>query len=817
MTLRQVFRGLFQFPTFTLVVLATLAIGIGANAAIFSVVQGVILKPLPFPNSEDLVVVDHTAPGVNLTSAGIAPFLYFTYREDGKTLQNAGVWRTDTVSVTGLAEPEEVVALAVTQELLPVLGVQPQLGRVFSQADDTPGSEDTVILTAGYWRQRFGADRSVIGRRIQLDGTPTTVIGVLPDSFRFLDRKPLLVLPMRFDRSKTFLGNFSYQAIGRLKPGVTITQANADLARLVPMAIQRFPPFPGFSAQMFSEARLTPDLRPLKEDLVGEISKVLWILTGTIGLVLLIACANVANLMLVRAEGRQQELAIRSALGAGWGQIAREILAESLVLGVLGGIIGLGLAYGGVQLLIALAPANVPRLDEIAIDGGVLLFTLAISIVASLLFGLLPVLRFANPRIAMALRAGGRTATEGRERHRVKNALVVVQVALALVLLISSGLMIRTFYALSKVDPGFVLPEHLQTFRISLPESQVKEPEQVVHVQQAIADKIAAIPGVTSVGLISTLPMDGTGRMDPIFAEDRTYGEREIPPLRRFKFIQPGVLKTLGIPIRVGRDLTWTDLYEKRMVGLVSESLARDLWRTPQAAIGKRVRFSSNDPWREVVGVVGDSRDDGLSQPAPKIAYFPSLMENFSGDKIAVNRSLAFVVRSQRAGSSALVNEVSQAVWSVNPNFPLAAVRTLREITDKSMARTSFTLVMLAIAGAMALLLGVAGIYGVISYSVAQRTREIGIRMALGARHGEVTRMFVWRGVQVAGIGIVCGLLAAAGAMRFLASLLFGVAAFDPGTYAAVSAGLIAAAALASYLPALRITLIDPVAALKSE
>jgi putative ABC transport system permease protein len=817
MSFRQVFRGLFQLPTFTLVVLATLAIGIGANAAIFSVVQGVVLKPLPYPDSENLIVVDHTAPGVNLTSAGIAPFLHFTYLEDGKTLQNIGTWRSDTVSVTGLAEPEEVVALAVTQSVLPVLGVQPRLGRVFSRADDTPGSEDTAMIVAGYWRQRFGSDPSVIGRRILLDGKPTTVIGVLPDSFRFLDRKPMVVIPLRFDRSKTLLGNFSYAAIARLKPGVTIAEASADLTRLVPIAIQRFPPFPGFTAKMFEEARLAPALKPLKDDFVGEISKVLWILTGTIGLVLLIACANVANLMLVRAEGRQQELAIRSALGAGWGQIAREILVESVTLGILGGLLGLALAYGGIRLLIWLAPANLPRLDEIAIDGGVLAFTFVISILASLLFGLIPVIRFANPRIAMALRAGGRTATEGKERHRVKHALVVLQVALALVLLISSGLMIRTFYALSHVHPGFTAPENIQTFRVSIPESQVKDPVQVVRVQQSMAEKIAAVPGVTSVALISSIPMDGNNRMDPIFAEDRAYREQEIPPLRRFKFATPGALKTLGTPIVTGRDFTWTDVYEKRPVGMVSENLARELWTTPEAAIGKRIRFSSTEPWREIIAVVGDTRDDGLNKPASATAYFPSLMANFSGDETAVNRFLAFVVRSDRAGSSAFVNEISQAVWSINANFPLANVRTLKEIADNSLASTSFTLVMLGVAGAMALLLGVAGIYGVISYSVAQRTREIGIRMALGARHGEVTRMFVWRGVRVASIGIACGLVAAFAAMRLLTSLLFGVSAADPLTYAAVSAGLVAAAALASYLPALRITLIDPVAALKAE
>jgi predicted permease len=626
-----------------------------------------------------------------------------------------------------------------------------------------------------------------------------------------------MLLPMQRDRSKTFLGQFSFQALARLKPGVTIEQANADTARMVPIALDAFPPFPGGSKSMFVEARLSPVVKPLKKEVVGDIGSVLWVLMGTIGMVLLIACANVANLLLVRADGRRQELAIRAALGAGWGQIARELLMESMIFGLLGGAAGLALAGGALKLLVAMAPANLPRIENISIDDTVLWFTLAVSLFSGLLFGLIPVLKYAGPQLAPTLRAGGRTLSQSKERHRARNVLVVVQVALALVLLIGSGLMIRTFQTLRHVEPGFTKPEQVQTLRISIPGTQVKDDVQAVRAEQAIIDKIGAIPGVTSVAMTSLVPMTNSGWHDAIYAEDRPSEEGKMPKLRLYKFASPGLIKTMGNPLIAGRDFTWTDVYEKRHVAMVSENLARELWREPGAAIGKRIRDGLNGPWREVVGVVGDERDDGVNQKAPTIVIWPTLMDNFSGNKSFVWRNLAYVVRSGRTGSSGFLSEISQAVWSVNPNLPLADVHTLQEIYNKSLARTSFTLVMLAIAGAMALLLGVVGIYGVISYSVQQRTREIGIRMALGARKEELMRMFVGQGLRLAVIGVACGLVAAVGLTRLMTSLLFEVNPTDPLTFGLVALGLVAAAAVASYLPALRATGVDPLEALRAE
>jgi putative ABC transport system permease protein len=544
---------------------------------------------------------------------------------------------------------------------------------------------------------------------------------------------------------------------------------------------------------------------------------VLWVLMATIGLVLVIACANVANLLLVRTESRQHELAIRVALGASWGQMARALIVESVTLGALGGVAGLALAYGAVRLLAAIAPANLPRLNDISIDGPVLLFTVAVSLLAGVLFGAIPVIKYAGPHLAPALRSGGRSLSQSRERHRVRSTLVVVQVSLALLLLIGSGLMIRTFQTLRNVQPGFTRPEEVQTLRFSIPGTQVKDPIQVVRMQQNILDKIAAIPGVSSVGFTTKLPLDGNGWHDPIYAQDHVYAETQIPPLRSFKVISPGLVKAMGNTMIAGRDITWTDVYEKRPVALVSENLARELWHDPAAALGKRVRQDGKSAWREVIGVVNDERDDGVNQKAPATVLWPNMMENFSGDQTFVQRNVSVVIRSARTGSRGFVEEVSRAVWSVNPNMPLAGVRTMEEIYRKSLARTSFTLVMLAIAGGMALLLGVIGIYGVISYSVSQRTREIGIRMALGSPRSDVTRLFLGHGLRLAVIGIVFGLAGAAACTRLMSSMLFEVSPLDPITFIGVPLILALAAAFASYVPALRAAVVNPVEALRAD
>jgi putative ABC transport system permease protein len=813
--MKPILRRLARSPVFAVIILITLAIGIGANTAIFSVLNGVLLKPLPYPDSDRLVAIWETSHLQGMPQLNASPSTYFTFREDGRAFQDIGIWRNDSVNITGTREPEQVAALDVTDGVLPVLGVQPVRGRWFTRKDDAPGGPKTVILTYGYWQRKFGGEASAIGRRILVDGEASEIIGIMPADFRFMNSAAALIEPLQLDRAKTFVGNFSYQAVARLKPGATLAQANADVARMLPMMLEKFPMAPGISLKMAQEAHFGPSVRPLKNDVVGNIGSVLWVLMATIGVVLFIACANVANLMLVRAEGRQQELAIRAALGAGSLRIARELLLESMAMGIAGGVAGVALAYAALKVLVSIGPANLPRLEEITIDPSVLLFTLAISLVAGLLFGLIPVFKYAGPRLNAALRQGGRNSSDNRERHRARSVLVIVQVALALVLLIGSGLMIRTARALKQVQPGFTQPEQILTLGVSIPDAEVPKTEMAVRTYNNILEKVAAIPGVSAAGLANSITMDGNNDNDPIFAADKAYADGQIPPLRRYKFISPGFFKAMGNPLLAGRDLTWTDIYQTRPVVLVSEALARELWRDPVAALGKQIRESPKGSWREVVGVVGNDRDDGVDQKATAAVYWPMMLRDFWGQPVMAQRGQIFAIRSTRTGTAGLLDQVRRAVWSVNPNLPIANVRTVREVYDRSMARTAFTLVMLSIAAGMALLLGVVGIYGVISYAVSQRTREIGIRMALGAPQQSVRRMFVREGLLLTAIGVVCGLTAAAGLTHLMKALLFEVSPLDPATYCAVSLVLAAAALLASYIPARRATLIAPVQALR--
>ena len=818
--LRQVLRRLGRAPLFTAITLLTLAIGVGANTVIFSVIEGVLLKPLPYPHPEQLIGVWHTAPGINIKDLNMSPSIYFIDREQNTTLQDIGVYDGDSFDVTGAGEPEHVRGLDVTDGTLPLLGVVPAIGRLFTRSDDSPGAQATVLLSYGYWQKKFGGDRSVIGRSITVDGKPRQIIGVLPQGFHFLDwQDAAIVAPFQWDRSKVKLGNFSQRALARMKPGVTIEQASADMGRLLPIVWRSFPAPEGFSVSLFEKARIAPNLRPLKQDVVGDIGKVLWVLMGSIALVLLVACANVANLLLVRVEGRRQELAIRSALGAGWGRIAGELLFESIALGVAGSLIGLALAYATLRVLVAAAPTGLPRIHEIGIDPLVLLFTLGLALFTSLLIGSIPVIKYAGASLNSGLREGGRALSQSRERHRARKALVIVQVSLALVLLICSGLMIRTFRALMHVSPGFDSPDTIQTFRFYIPDTQIadKDRDRVVQMQQAILDKLSSIPGVSSAAFTTAVPLDGYDSNDILYAQDHMQNEGELPPIRRFKFVSPGEFATLGTKLLAGRDLTWTDIYQKRPVAIISENFAREYWHNANGAIGKRIRVASTDDWREIIGVAQDVHDNGVDQSAPSTVYWPIMQDNYEGQKQMFRRGVAFIIRSPRAGSHAFIDEVQRQVWSVNPDVPLAEMTTVGTLYTKSMARTSFTLVMLSVAGGMALLLGIIGIYGVISYSVSQRTREIGIRMALGAQRPALTALFVRQGLLLTGIGLACGLVVAFVTMRLMSSLLFNVSPVDPLTYISITVCVMATAYLACYLPARRAATVDPVNALRAE
>lgn len=815
-TLIQVFRRLKASPSFTIVALLTLALGTGANTAIFSVLEGVIFKPLPFPEPERLVGVWHTAPGLGMSDLNASPATYLIYREESSTFEDIGLWGNGSAAVTGLAEPEQAEVLRVTDGLLPILGVPPLHGRWFLPEEDLPGAAEAVILTHGYWQSKFNADPSAVGQNLLVDGRSRQIVGVMPETFRFLNRSPSLILPFQFNRDEIFVGQFSYQGVARLKPGVTIAQANADVARMLPLMMVRFPLAPGISAEMFEQAHIGPNVRPLKVDLIGDIGDTLWVLMGAVGLVLFIACANVANLLLIRAEGRRQELAVRAALGANRTIIARELLADTVTLSLLGGALGIGVAWGALRFLAWLKPANLPRLEDIAINPAVLAFAFAVSLLCGLLFGLVPVIKYGRPKPANILRGGGRSLSQGRERHRAQRSLVVLQVAMTLVLLISSGLMIRTFQAMSDVNPGFTDPQQILTLRLTIPSTQQEQAIGVAQLHHDIIERLAALPGVKSAALTTSITMDGNTSNDPIFIEDQPGSGNDLPPLRRHKHISPGVFETMGTPFLAGRDLTWTDVLEMRPVVIISENFAREYWETPADALGKRVRENQTGTWREIVGVVGDERDNGIAQAAPTIVYWPLLIDNFWGTT-DVSRSMIYVLRSDRTGTEGFLNEIQKAVWSINSSLPIANVRTVQDVYERSLARTSFTLVMLAIAGGMALLLGVVGIYGVISYSISQRIREIGIRIALGATQQRVRGMFLQQGLWLVAIGLLAGLAVAIPLMRLMSSLLFGVSPLDPATYGFVSLALAAAALLAAYLPARKAARVQPAQSLRAE
>ena len=600
---------------------------------------------------------------------------------------------------------------------------------------------------------------------------------------------------------------------------MTIPQANADVARLLNVWMDSWTNPLGGNPHWYLNWRITPALQPLKDTVVGSIHTMLWVVMAMIGVVMLIACSNVANLLLVRADIRQHELAVRAALGAGRWRIARELLLESLTLGLLGGAAGVVVAYAGLRLLTAIGPADLPRLNEISLDGWSIGFTLLLSVLSGLLFGAIPVLRYLPSRQRQTLLGATRTTSVSRDRQHARNLLVVAQVAMALVLLIGAVLMIRTFFALRTVDPGFSDPASLQVMRLSIPDKLVSDASTVVRMQNNILDKLNAIPGVSSAGFAASVPMSGAEpSWDEIRVQGKDYNTDDNLPMRLYNYVSPGYFHTAGTRLVAGRDFTWTDIYGLRPIGIISEGLARELWGSPNAAIGKHFQEFTGTPWNEVVGVVQDVRENGVDQVSPATVYWPSLMGDASApQKQRAWRTVYFAMRTRRAGTQAFINEMQRAVWSVNANLPVADISTMKDLYSDSMARTSFTLVMLAIAGSMALALGILGIYGVISYAVSQRTREIGIRMALGAKKSELTWMFVRSALLLTGVGTALGLGAAAVLMSLMRTLLFGISPLDPITFGVVPIALVAAAALASYLPARRTAAVDPVIALRAE
>jgi predicted permease len=808
-----------------------LAIAIGANTAVFSVVNGVLINPLPYPEPESLINVQTQAPGApnapgasgGITDMPESASMYVTYSENNRSFESLGVYQPFPLTVAAADGSEQVRGVSVSSGVLETLRVQPMLGRAFTDADFHAGGFDAVILGWGYWQRRFGGDPSVVGRTLTSD-RPLKVIGVMPRGFRVVTMEPEVLVPLWFDRSTLTLVFFQYQMVARLKPGVTLAQADADLGRLTYLWGGAWPMPPGYGQdpRPFDSWRFLSFARPLKEAVVGSVANVLWLLMATIGIVMLIACANVANLVLVRSEGRQQEFAVRMALGAGRGRLIGEWLLESILLGLLGGAIGTALAYGGVRLLKAIGPQTLPRLEEISIDARVLAFAVLVSILSGILFGLIPAFKYAGRRLSGML-AGTRGTSDSRERLQTRNGLVVAQVALALVLLVGSGLMIRTFLALRAIVPGFNTGQ-LQTIGIAIPASVAATPDQTAQIHKSMIEALEAVPSVTGVALTNAMPMGGaiqngfgSSRM-PLVSERDTSDQARNRWLRMFKYVSPGYFRTSGTRVIAGREYTWDDLDRLRPVAIVSKNLAIEQWGSPAAALGQRVLPDPNASWREVVGVVEDVREDGVHMPPPPIVYWPSRVASFTGPVASdAPRRVVLMVQSPRAGSQALIDAIRRSLTSVNGGVPVTLVVTMREVYDASMTRTSFALVMLGIAASMALVLGLVGIYGVVAYAATRRTREVGIRLTLGAQQREVRGMFLRQGLILTCIGIAIGLGAAAGLTSVMTSLLFDVSPVDPLTYVGVALLLMTTTLLASYLPARRISRVDPAVAMRVE
>jgi predicted permease len=825
--LKLVARRLSRSPGFAVTVLLTLSIGIGANTAVFSVLDSVLLKPLPYPQSDRLVTLSLQAPGAaGLASfrAGLllSPSMFLTFSEHNRTFQSLGLWSAGTADLTGIGQPEEVHVVTVSSGLLEALAVPPVAGRWLNADDQKPQGSKSVLIGYGFWQRQFGGQRSVIGQTIRLDTQYWQIVGIMPRGFKVVDSEfdVLRPAPLAFDPRHQIMEGFAWNGVGRLKSGVTIGQADADISSLIPVWMDSWSDGPGSNSHFFEIWRIAGALKPLKQQVIGSIGNVLWLVMGTIGIVMLIVCTNVANLLLVRADSRQQELAVRAALGAGRGRIARELIFESLVLGAIGGAAGVAVAYGALQLLSAIGPSNLPRLSEISLSLESLGFTAGLAIFSGLFFGSIVSLKYSRVGPGAALRGSSRTSSAGRDRHRSQNVLVVAQVAMALVLLVCAGLMIRSFAVLLTTQPGFSTPEHLQTMRVAILKSIASDPVAVTRMQNQIADKLAQLPGVSSVGYAADVPMDGLEpNWNSIFVQGRdSWGAKSTLPMRLFNYTSPNYFHTMGSRLIAGREFTWDDVYNQRPVSIISENLARELFGSAHAAIGRQITYFQPLPWHQVIGVVEDARHNGVDAPAPAIVYWPTMSASLYGPgPLDSVRGVTFVVRSQRAGSESLMQEMQQAVWQINSELPVSGLRTMQEINSKSLARTSFTLTMLGIAAAMALALGVVGIYGVMSYAVSQRRREMGIRIALGAQVSELRWLFVRSALALTGAGLIIGVLAAAAVAHLMRSLLFGVRPLDPLSFAVVPLVLVAAAMLASYLPASRVSAINPADVLKAE
>jgi putative ABC transport system permease protein len=783
----------FKYPGFTLAAVLTLVLGIGANTAIFSVVNAVLLRPLPYPQPEQLV---------SLRSQESLPDLE-DIKEQSRSFEALGGAVMQPQDFTGEAEPLQVQAALVNADLFKALGAEPALGRVISAEEEREGAERVVVLSHGFWLRHFGGDRNVIGRQIPLSGNNYTVVGVMRSDFSMPMETPDVWLALRVANplAAGIRGVHFLRTYLRLKPGVTLAQAQTELDGINDRLAQAYPE---------ENKERTRRLVSLHERITGEVRPALLILFGAVGLVLLVACANFSSLLLARSAARQQELAIRAALGAVRGRLVRQVLTESLLLALLGGAGGLVLAMWGVDLLMALKPADLPLVAAVSIDGRVLAFTFGVSVLTGVVFGLVPALSSSRLDLNDVLKEGGRGGAGGVLRQRVRSLLVVSEMALALMLLIGAGLLIKGFWRLRSVDPGF-RPDNLLTMRIELPESRYKEIPRQTQFRETLLGRLNSLPGVQAA-MVSELPLSGDQLTHNFVIDGRPPLAPGTEPELNVRSIGGDYFRTMNIPVIQGRDLTAQDRTDAPMVGLVNETFVRQYF-PDESAVGKRIRWVHGEEpqWMTIVGVVGDVKHFGLNQPEEPAFYY----SYFQSDQ-SWKRWMYLVVRSNE-DLSPLAGQVKSEVWSVDKLLPVTKVKTMTEVMSASIAGQRFNLTLMSVFAVTALLLAAVGIYGVIAFSVAQRSHEIGIRIALGAQARDVLRLVVGQGLKLALIGIGLGLLGAYAVTRLMQSLLFGVSATDPATFAVIAALLAVVALLASYIPARRATRVDPMVSLRYE
>lgn len=802
---RIAIRALRKSASFTTVTVLTLAAAIGANTAIFSVVDGVLLRPLPYPEADRIVTISLGGATGGVDELPFSDRGYWHFAEKNRSFAAFGGYNAQQVPLVGEgAPPEQVTAGLMTRSAFDVLGVQPARGRLPTAEEDVPGASPVVLLSHSLWQNRFGGDPDIIGRMIDLNGLAREVIGIMPEGFDFPTPDVDVWVTYRLDPASENYGGHHISAIARLADGATVAAAKTDAESL----IARFEEA-GYTPQWLSNVFTgQANVSPYKDELVGEARQPLLILLGTVGFVLLIACSNIANLFLLRAEGRTRETAVQLALGAGRRRILRYVLVESMLLALAGGAAGILLAWLGTRLLVSIAPVAIPRLHEIGITPNVLLFTLGVSVLAGLLFGVLPALRSFSWRMTAALRDGGRGATVGRERHRARNALVVTQVAMALLLLVGSGLMVRSFQELRTVDPGFE-SDGLITFQLSPPPSRYQEPETTARFYDELLTQIRALPGVQTAGAVTELPLSSTSAtVLATQVEDFPLGPDDFPPTFHVRRVTPGYFETMRIPVVEGRAFEARDHQNRLGSAVISAGVKERFW-PERSPIGRRIAPSS--AWASIIGVVGDVHQTGLATDMEPTIYLPML--DSAGGGV---RPMTVAIRT--SGSPlALMPAVRGAIQALDADLPITDVRTMGTVVNDSMSRVSFTAFLLVLAALVGLFLGAVGIYGVIAYTVTQRTVEMGIRQALGANAGGLRAMVVKQGVKLTAVGMAVGLAAAAALGRVMTSLLYGVQAFDPLTFAVGAAVFLAVAVLASLVPAQRAASIAPSEALRAD